>query len=99
MEFPIQQEMIKQLGGNKFTVMTGAKYSAEDQTLTVKFKGSAVANIMWIALNSLDLYNVKIAKYRGMNVKVVEDLENIGCEDLVPIFEKTTGLHTKLFYH
>jgi len=98
MKNSVYREIIAQLGGNKFACMTGATFFVDDDSLMVKFKGSRVANVMWISLNSLDLYNVKIAKYRGLNVKVVEDLENIGCEDLVPIFEKTTGLRTKLFY-
>ena len=93
----VQKEIIRQLGGNKFAVMTGATFFADGQNkLTVKFKGSRVANIMYITLNSLDLYDVQICKYRNLEVKVVDEIENCYNDDLVPFFEKTTGLRTSL---
>ena len=64
--------------------------------VTGKFKGSRVANIMYITLNSMDLYDVKICKYRNLEVKVVDEIENCYNDDLVPFFEKTTGLRTSL---
>lgn len=92
-------EILQQLGGNKFVVMTGAKCSSDNDgnTLVVKFKGSKVANIMYVTLNGLDLYDVRISKYRGMNIKDVVSESNIYNDMLVSLFEQTTGLKTKLF--
>ncbi len=93
----VQTEIIAQLGGNKFKMMTGASFIADgEDTLIVKFKGSTLANIMYITLNALDLYNVRICKYRGLNVKDVDVSENVYSDMLCPIFEKATGLRTRL---
>lgn len=92
-------EILNQLGGNKFIVMTGAQCFSKDNgnTLVVKFKGSKIANIMYVTLNALDLYDVKICKFRGLNIKTINEVENVYNDMLVNIFEKTTGLYTKLF--
>ena len=90
--------ILNQLGGNKFIAMTNAKCFSdnEDQTLVVKFKGSRIANIMTITLNSLDLYDVKISKYTAKGVKIISELNNAYHDMLNNFFEKTTGLYTKL---
>lgn len=94
----ITTEILRQLGGNKFCAMTGAKcYSDGENTLVVKFKGSRNANIMYVTLNSLDLYDIKICKYSKLNIKTIKELNNAYNDMLVPFFEETTGLYTKLF--
>jgi formate-dependent phosphoribosylglycinamide formyltransferase (GAR transformylase) len=93
----IATTIAQQLGGNKFIAMTGASFMADGNTLIVKFKGSRIANIMYVTLNSMDLYDVKICKYRGLNVKVIKEVEGAYNDMLCPIFEQTTGLRTKLF--
>ena len=92
----VAQTILDQLGGRRFIAMTGATCIADGNTLIVKFKGSSIANIMYVTLNSLDLYDVQIAKYRGMNVKVVSETSGAYSDMLRPIFEKTTGLRTSL---
>lgn len=91
-------EILKQLGGNKFIAMTGATcYSDNDgNTLVVKFKGSRIANIMYVTLNCLDLYDVKICKYKAMEVKPIKEVENVCFDVLKDIFEETTRLRTSL---
>ena len=86
----------QQLGGQKFIVMTGATCYSDLNTLVVKFKGSKVANIMYVEYTSLDLYNIKICKYRGLDVKVISETKNAYADMLRPIFEKITGLATRL---
>lgn len=92
------QEILKQLGGNKFIAMTGASIFSDNNgnTLVTKFKGSKIANIMYITYNSLDLYNVKICKYRKLEVKTVKEVENVYCDMLQSIFTRTTGLNITL---
>ena len=86
----------QQLGGNKFVAMTGATLMANGNTLIVKFKGSRIANIMYVTLNSMDLYDIKICKYRKLDVKVIEEVKDAYNDMLCPIFERVTGLYTSL---
>ena len=94
----VQKTIVKQLGGNRFAAMTGAQFIADgENTLIVKFRGSREANIMYITYQpGADLYDLKIAKYRGLNVKTVKEVEGCYEDMLIPIFEKTTGLCTSL---
>lgn len=92
----IHETILIQLGGNKFLAMTGGLCYSDGNTLIVKFKGSMVANIMYITLKENDLYTVEICKFRGMNVKTVKQLDDVYAEMLKPIFEQTTGLKTSL---
>jgi len=89
-------EILKQLGGNKFIAMTGATCYSDGNTLISKFKGSRVANIMYITLNENDLYNVKICKFKGMDIKTVKEVIGAYADMLKPLFEKTTGLRISL---
>jgi len=92
----ILQGIIQQLGGNKFAAMTGATFMSDGNTLITKFKGSRVANIMYITLDPSDTYTVRFCKYRGLNVKEIKNMSGIYSGMLCPIFEKTTGLKTSL---
>lgn len=93
----VQETILQQLGGRKFIAMTGAScYADGENTLVVKFKGSQKANIMYVTLNGLDLYDVKIAKYSGLNVKTIDETENADAEMLAPLFTKVTGLYTSI---
>ncbi len=90
-------EILNQLGGSKFIAMTGASCYSDGDTLVTKFKGSKAANIMYVTLNNNDLYDVKICKYKGMEVKTIKEVNNAYADMLKPIFEQTTGLRTSLF--
>ena len=89
-------ETIQQLGGNRFAAMTGAAFFKDGETLIVKFKGSRIANIMYISLTVFDTYRVKIAKFRGMDVKTVSEIEGLYSDQLREYFTKVTGLYTNL---
>ena len=84
--------ILNQLGGNKFIVMTGATCYSDGNTLISKFKGSKVANIMYVTLNENDTYDVKLCKFRGLDVKTIKEVTGAYAEMLKPIFEGTTGL-------
>ncbi len=91
------QTILQQLGGNKFIAMTGAScYSDGPNKLVVKFKGSKVANLMYVTLNSMDTYDVQICKFRGMDVKTVSHVNGVYCDMLRPMFTEITGLYTSL---
>jgi hypothetical protein len=89
-------QILNQLGGSKFIAMTGATCYSDGNTLVSKFKGSKFANIMYVTLNSLDLYDVKICKFRGMDIKVIKEVSGAYADMLKPLFEQTTGLRTSL---
>jgi hypothetical protein len=92
------QQILKILGGNKFIAMTGATVYSDNngQTLIAKFKGSRIANIMYVTLNSLDLFDVKICKYKSLDIKTVKELNNCYADMLKPLFEDVTKLRTSL---
>jgi hypothetical protein len=86
--------ILNQLGGNKFIAMTGATCYSDGNTLISKFKGSKVANIMYVTLNENDTYDVKLCKFRGLDVKTIKEVTGVYAEMLKTIFEGTTGLKT-----
>jgi hypothetical protein len=90
----VAQNILQQLGGNKFIAMTGATCYSDGNTLVAKFKGSKVANIMYVTLTEMDTYDVKICKFKGMDIKTIKEVSGAYCDMLKPIFEKTTGLFT-----
>jgi len=86
--------ILNQLGGNKFIAMTGATCYSDGNTLISKFKGSKIANIMYVTLNENDTYDVKLCKFRGLDVKTIKEVTGVYAEMLKTIFEGTTGLKT-----
>lgn len=91
-------QILNQLGGSKFIAMTGATCYSDnnEQTLITKFKGSRIANIMYITLNSMDTYDVKICKFKGMEVKTIKEVSGAYADMLRNIFESNTNLRTSL---
>lgn len=88
-------ETIRQLGGfGRLKTFVGAKdFVSDGNTLRFRFKGSKVATHLSITLNSLDTYDLKFLKVWGKDVKTVKEFENIYADQLVEIFEETTGLY------
>jgi hypothetical protein len=92
----VASEILRQLGGNKFLVMTGATCYSDKNTLIVRFKGSKISNIVYITLNAMDTYDLKFGKFRSLQVKTIKEFEGIYNDMLRSIFEQTTGLRTSL---
>ena len=95
----IANEIYRQLGGNKFRVMTGAKMmvSTENGIRMRIGRNKTNANFMEVSLNSLDLYDVTFAKLTKMGeMKSVKEYENVYDDMLVSIFESHTGMYTTL---
>ena len=94
------QEVINQLGGNKFVAMTGAKAFVQDKSkkqLGFKIgKNSKGINYVRITLNGNDTYDVEFIKIRGMDVRVVAKHNDVYNDELQKIFTKETGMHTRL---
>ena len=64
----IANEIYRQLGGNRFRVMTGAKMmvSTENGIRMRIGRNKTNANFMEVSLNGLDLYDVTFAKLTKM---------------------------------
>ena len=102
--------ILNQLGGSKFTAMTGSKNfvaleNGVRMTLTRNISG---ANRLEIVLNGLDLYDVKFYKYTphrlnkktfvftDEKVKEIANFYDIYCDQLQSIFTSVTGMVTHL---
>ena len=96
----VAREILNQLGGNKFRVMTGAKnFMGCSEGLVMKIgRNSSNSNYLKITLNSMDLYDMEFAKVSRMGEKKsVTEYNNVYNDSMVEVFEKHTGMYTKLF--
>jgi len=102
--------ILQQLGGNKFTVMTGSKnYVSDGNTLRMSLaRNKTSANRLEITLNGIDLYkmrffrftmgrfNVKNGTITQDSFKDVKVYEDVYCDQLAILFKETTGMDTHL---
>ena len=89
---------LKQLGGNKFIAMTGAKqFSFGKQGLGFRIgKNSKSINYVRVDLKYNDLYDMEFIRIRGTKIKVVKKVTGVYNDQLQKIFTKHTGLYTRL---
>ena len=91
--------LLRQLGGNKFIMMTGAKQmSIGKNGLTMKI-GRNSKSITHVAIDldrGKDLYIMKFIRVRKGIPKVVKQYDSVYADNLNNIFEKETGLYTRL---
>lgn len=94
------QTILRQLGGNRFIAMTGAReFLAGDSQFGLTFRiGRALhgINTVSIRVNANDLYDIEYVALRGTKIKVVATSENVYCDALQADFTKHTGLRTSL---
>lgn len=100
----IAKTIFLQLGGSKFTAMTGAKNLMGGDNylafqLPSRFAKDGINRIK-ITLDWTDTYIVeakKVASYKGrLSVTEVEKRENVYFDELQSVFTKMTGLDTHL---
>src|SRR5574344_525040 len=86
----VAQNIVLQLGGNRFRTMTGAKdFVGGENHLTFKLPANFAKNkinLVKIELNGNDLYDVTYYYLRGVNLRVVHKDENVFCGDLQRFF-------------
>lgn len=95
----VAQTILQQLGGNRFTVMTGSKnYVAGNNSLTMKLtRNKAGAKWLTITLNGSDLYDLCFKKInRAGDIIIVQERNDIYFDQLQEIFTEVTGLYTTL---
>lgn len=93
------QIILQQLGGSKFTTMTGAKnLGSTPNSLSFKIAAKCKNGITHcqITLNGSDLYDMKFLKIRGVNMSTVAEFEDLYSESLQETFTRATGLDTHL---
>jgi hypothetical protein len=102
-DLSIPKEIMRQLGGNRFVAMTGAKNIAGDRdSLSFKLpKAKGGINYVKIKLTPMDTYKVTFGRItmgakRGYSNKVKAEYDDIYVDRLRSIFEKETGLLTSL---
>ena len=95
----VANEIYRQLGGNRFRVMTGARnmVSTENGIRMRIGRNKTNANYMEVVLNSMDLYDITFAKVTKMGeMKSVRTYDNVYNDMLVSLFESHTGMYTTL---
>lgn len=103
----IAQTIYAQLGGNKFTTMTGAKlsYTINDKQqpvlkcrLPTNIKITNNINLVLITYNiGLDVYEYTfINTRRKPENQIIKQIDEVFAEDLIPLFEQETGLYCYL---
>ena len=98
----IASEIYRQLGGNRFKVMTGAKdFIADGNSLVFKLRRGMSKdgiNLVRITLSSMDLYDIDFQKfnYKTYDIKTVKEFKGVYNDQLKEIFESTTGIYTSL---
>lgn len=106
----VANEILRQLGGNKFLAMTGANHLlADGNTLRMILpKNASKANRLWITLNADDTYTMNFFKFTAgrLNKKTftytedkkvdVKEVKGVYCDMLQDIFTSVTGMYTHL---
>ncbi len=93
-------EILKQLGGNKFLMMTGAKnLTCDNNSMGFRLSSRMTKNkcsFVKITLNVMDTYDVEFKSIRNFEVKEIEKVEGVYNDMLVSVFESRTGLRVSL---
>lgn len=107
----ISQTIYRQLGENRFTVMTGCNsYSYDDNTLYMKLpRNGSKANRLAIRYNyGTDLYTMTFTRYTSPRIDykrgkfydakttTIREIEDVYCDQLEALFTHVTGLYTRL---
>ena len=94
------KETIKQLGGNRFLYMVGAKNLAVDKPrnelhMKIMRNAKGVSHVV-IKLTSLDLYDMRFLQIRAGKIRVKATEKGVYGDQLATFFKKHTGLNTRL---
>lgn len=97
----VATEILRQLGGNRFLMMTGAKnlLSSTDGRGSLSMRvgrNDKAVNYVKVTLTAMDLYDIEFGRIHGTSYKVKSSVEGIYNDQLVEMFEKHTGLFTHL---
>jgi hypothetical protein len=91
--------LLKQLGGRKFTTMTGAKdFGIGKDGLHFKIgrNSKGVSHVRINYSRGRDLYDMAFLAVRMGKVKIKKQIKGVYADQLGEIFERYTGLYTRL---
>jgi len=92
--------ILKQLGGNRFIAMTGAKHFVKDDNKRlISFKigrNAKGVNYVTIKLTSMDLYDMSFLSIRAGKIKVKSTSKGLYNDMLQDAFTRHTGMYTHL---
>lgn len=94
-------EILRQLGGARFIMMTGAKnlcsHPDERGALSMRIgRNSKSVNYVKVTLTQDDLYTMEFGYIRGHKYKVRATIGGLYFDRLQDTFQERTGLHTRL---
>jgi hypothetical protein len=94
------KQLLRQLGGNKFIAMTGAKNLAVDKSknelhMKIGRNSKSISHVI-IKLTSADLYNMEFLSIRGSSRKIKSKEKGVYADQLGKMFTKNTGLNVRL---
>jgi hypothetical protein len=90
--------ILKQLGGNRFIAMTGAKqFAFSNKYMSFKIgRNSKSINFVRIAHNGKDLYDMYFGFVSVKGLKVRKTEKDVYADQLQQIFTQHTGMYTSL---
>jgi hypothetical protein len=91
-------EILKQIGGNRFIAMTGAKgFAFSDKYMSFKIgRNSKGINFVRIGHNAKDLYDMQFGFVSTKGIKVKKKVKDVYADMLGQIFKKHTGMNVRL---
>lgn len=94
----VANTILEQLGGNRFSCMTGAKnfVGGENMLMFSITKANGGINKVRITLNANDLYDVEFFKMGKFDYKVIAEQSDVYADSLRAVFTAHTNLYTSL---
>ena len=94
----VAETILKQLGGRRFSVMTGSKNFIDGgNSLSMKLtRNQSWANYLRITLTSMDDYTMEFISIRGAKMTTKNELNGVYFDQLQDMFTQITGLNTRL---
>ena len=95
----IAKTILKQLGGNKFIAMTGAKnlgHTNKGLQMKIGRNSKGVTHVIIDLDRGKDLYDIEFVKVRGTKRTTVKKLKGIYADQLGEVFTRYTGLRIRL---
>ena len=99
-DITIANTILSQLGGRRFSMMTGAKnFCGTADSLSFRIPGTMTRsriNAVRITLDPSDTYTVVFMAIRGTTIKEASRHEDVYCDSLCELFRNVTGLETRM---
>ena len=95
----VATEILRQMGGNRFIAMTGAKDfvgSKDSLMFALPRLAKNKANKVRVTLSDNDTYRVEFFRMKRFEFEKISEHSEVYCDMLPELFTTQTGLYTKL---